>query len=366
MESFGKILAAAREQKNLSLEVVSRETAISRQYLEALEAERLDVFPGATYVTGFLRNYSEYLGCDTQYLIRLFKAKQLQESPTPPELIRFKRGTPWWIIAIIVVVVAGLVTGGILTYRSVMAKRAEGKTVVNLDRIDSRSYVISLDPAQQRVYEGDVLVVPFITGKMNVTVARTLGSLTLTTYIGNQIVELGEELELDVDGNGVADISICVMDISSKDAAQGAEIRMRLTLEADQVDLSGKSSAAVSEETADEGKLAKSTQLVLITENRTYPFTLTGTFRGACLFRYQSDRNNPVEEYYTNGDSLVINSRDSLRMWMSNANTVKLNVVGDTHNVDIELGKSGEVVVEDIRWIRDSDGTYKLVVLPVD
>lgn len=365
MESFGKILASAREQKNLSLEVVSRETAISRQYLEALEAERLDVFPGATYVTGFLRNYSEYLGCDTQYLIRLFKAKQLQESPTPPELIRFRRGTPWWII-VLIVVVAGLLTGGFFAYRSVMAKRAEGKTVVNLDRIDSRTYTVALDPVQQRVYEGDILCVPFITGKMNVTVAKTLGSLTLTTYIGNQIVELGEELELDVDGNGSPDISVCVMDISSKDSAQGAEIRMRLTLEADQVDLSGIKTAEVVEESAETGKPAKSTQLVLITENRTYPFTLTGSFRGACLFRYQSDRNDPVEEYYTNGDSLVINSRDSLRMWMSNANTVKLNVVGDTHNVDIELGKAGEVVVEDIRWIRDSDGTYKLVVLPVD
>ncbi len=361
MESFGKILAAAREQKNYSLEVVSRETSISRQYLEALEAERLDVFPGATYVTGFLRNYSEYLGCDTQYLIRLFKAKQLQESPTPPELIKFRRGAPWWVFVIIIVVVAGLAVGGVFTYKSVMAKRSEGKTVVNLDRIDSRTYVVGLEPVQQRVYEGDILCVPFITGKMNVTVARTLGNLTLGTYIGNQIVELGEELELDVDGNGSPDISICVTDVSSKDSAMGADIRMRLTLSADQVDLTGEQAISEANPAA-----KNSAQFVLITENRTYPFTLTGTFRGACLFRYQSDRNDPVEDYFTNGDSLVINSRDSLRMWMSNANTVKLNVVGDTHNVDIELGKSGEVVVEDIRWIRDSDGTYKLVVLPVD
>ena len=360
MESFGKILAAAREQKNYSLEVVSRETSISRQYLEALETERLDVFPGATYVTGFLRNYSEYLGCDTQYLIRLFKAKQLQESPTPPELIKFRRGIPWWVFVIIILVVAGLVTGGIFTYKTVMAKRSEGKTVVNLDRIDSRTYVLGLDPVQQRVYEGDILCIPFITGKMNVTVARTLGNLTLSTYIGNQIVELGEELELDVDGNGSPDISVCVTDVSSKDSSMGADIRMRLTLPADQIDVSG-------EQVADTDRVAKnSAQVVLITDNRTYPFTLTGTFRGACLFRYQSDRNDPVEDYYTNGDSLVINSRDSLRMWMSNANTVKLNVVGDTHSVDIELGKSGEVLVQDIRWIRDSGETWKLVVLPVD
>ncbi|MBQ0167638.1 MAG: helix-turn-helix domain-containing protein [Treponema sp.] len=360
MESFGKILAAAREQKNYSIEVVSRETAISRQYLEALESERLDVFPGTTYITGFLRNYSDYLGCDTQYLIRLFKAKQLQESPTPPELIKFKRRIPWWVFLIIAVVVVGLGVGGFFTYKSVMAKRAEGKTVVNLNRIDVRTYVLGLEPEQQHVYEGDILCVPFVTGKMNVTIAKTLGSLTLNTFIGNQIVELGEELELDVDGNGKPDISVCVMNISSKDADQGAEIRMRLTLSPDQVE--------IADQKKDETDVAEknNAQVVLITDNRTYPFTLTGSFRGACLFRYQADRNNAVEEYYTNGDSLVINPRDSLRMWMSNANAVKLNVVGDTKSVDIEIGKSGEVVVEDIRWIRDSDGTYKLVVLPVD
>lgn len=360
MESFGKILATAREQKNYSLEVVSRETSISRQYLEALESERLDVFPGTTYIIGFLRNYSEYLGCDTQYLIRLFKAKQLQESPTPPELIRFKRGIPWWVFIIIILVAAGLAVGGVFAYKSVREKRSEGKTVVNLDRIDARTYVVGLEPVQQRVYEGDILCVPFLTGKMNVTVENTLGYLTLRTFIGNQIVELGEELELDVDGNGTPDISVCVTDISSKDAAMGADIRMRLTLDADQVDLGKEPEPEVVPDTKN------TAQVVLITDNRTYPFTLTGSFRGACLFRYQSDRNDSVEDYFTNGDSLVITSRDSLRMWMSNANTVKLNVVGDTHSVDIELGKSGEVLVQDIRWIRDSGETWKLVVLPVD
>ena len=51
---------------------------------------------------------------------------------------------------------------------------------------------------------------------------------------------------------------------------------------------------------------------------------------------------------------------------MSNANTVKIQVTGDGKNADIEMGKAGQVMVQDIRWIKEPDGTYKLVVLEVD
>ena len=54
-------------------------------------------------------------------------------------------------------------------------------------------------------------------------------------------------------------------------------------------------------------------------------------------------------------------------IWISNARTVNLQVQGDTQTTDIAVGKAGQVVVEDIRWIYDkNDGTYKLVVQQVD
>ena len=83
MESFGKLLSEAREKKQLSYETVEAETKILKRYLEALEDEQLDVFSGETYILGFLRNYSDYLGCDTNHLISLYHAKILQETPVP-------------------------------------------------------------------------------------------------------------------------------------------------------------------------------------------------------------------------------------------------------------------------------------------
>jgi hypothetical protein len=51
---------------------------------------------------------------------------------------------------------------------------------------------------------------------------------------------------------------------------------------------------------------------------------------------------------------------------MSNANSVKMQVIGDGKTVDVEIGRPGQVLVQDIKWIKDTDGRYKLVVLDVD
>src|SRR5574344_1972532 len=88
MESFGDLLRKTRELREIDLAKVERETSISREYLEALENERVDVFPAEPYLIGFLRNYAEYLSLDAKKLIALYKAKMIQESPNPEYLLK--------------------------------------------------------------------------------------------------------------------------------------------------------------------------------------------------------------------------------------------------------------------------------------
>ena len=71
MESLGEKLKETRNEKGLTLDQISRETNISVRFLEALESENFDVFPGEPYVLGFLRNYSSYLDLDVQKIISL-------------------------------------------------------------------------------------------------------------------------------------------------------------------------------------------------------------------------------------------------------------------------------------------------------
>jgi hypothetical protein len=51
---------------------------------------------------------------------------------------------------------------------------------------------------------------------------------------------------------------------------------------------------------------------------------------------------------------------------MSNSNSVKFTIIADSRTYDLEMGAAGKVLVEDIKWIKDTDGKYKLVVIEID
>ena len=62
----------------------------------------------------------------------------------------------------------------------------------------------------------------------------------------------------------------------------------------------------------------------------------------------------------------MMTANNGVRVWMSNGNTVKFTVVADTKSYDLEIGKAGQVLVQDIKWVRDTEGKYKLVVVELD
>ena len=364
MESFGKILAETREKKQLSYENIEAETKILKRYLEALEAEQLDVFSGETYILGFLRNYSDYLGCDTNHLINLYHAKILQETPIPEGLLKIRKSSLFiaGMVVLGLVVVAGLVVLGIWGFGKIKEQRMANSPVISLAQEIGKTYTVTTEPLKQRIYEGDIISVTNGDKELSVSVEGTLETLSLRTPVGVQIVELGENLDIDIDGDGIADISLYLSDVSPKDSSLGAEVRM-LRKEVAVTEASTDESAILSVSDFD----TNAEQVVLIKSNRAFPFTVTANFRGACLFRYQSDNKESVEDYFANTDKLVFTSNNAARVWISNARTVNLQVQGDTQTTDVAVGKAGQVIVEDIRWIYDkNDGTYKLVVQQVD
>ena len=265
------------------------------------------------------------------------------------------------MVLLVLVAIAGLVFLGIWGIGKIKEKRVADSPVISLAQEIGKTYMVTFDPVKQRIYEGDIICVDVDGSELSVSVEETLDTLSLRTPIGVQVVELGETLDIDIDGDGIADISLYLSDISTKDSSLGAEVRMI------------KKERLVTDEFVDESSILSvsdfdnsTDQLVLIKSNRAFPFTVSANFRGACLFRYQSDLKVSVEDFFANGDKLVFTSNNSARIWMSNALTVKLQVQGDTQVTDIAFGKAGQVIVEDIRWIKEADGSYKLVVLQVE
>ena len=88
--SAGAVLAAAREELNLSIAEVARHLKLSPAQVEALEAGAFDRLPGRVFVRGFLRNYAKLLGVDPQPLLRRIEHEMpppavVDEPPPPPE-----------------------------------------------------------------------------------------------------------------------------------------------------------------------------------------------------------------------------------------------------------------------------------------
>lgn len=62
--TVGARLRAAREAQGLSVAEVAARTRVTQRFLEALEADRLDLLPSPTYASGFARAYARAVGLD--------------------------------------------------------------------------------------------------------------------------------------------------------------------------------------------------------------------------------------------------------------------------------------------------------------
>ena len=74
--TLGERLAKLRSEKRITLGEVSKGARIQVKYLEYLESGRYEKLPVDVYVKGFLRSYSQYLGADENYFIRLYERER--------------------------------------------------------------------------------------------------------------------------------------------------------------------------------------------------------------------------------------------------------------------------------------------------
>ena len=73
MKTVGEILSQARVEKKLTLNEVEAKTKIRQKYLQALEENAFEKLPSLTYTKGFIKNYAEFLGLDSQFLASVFR-----------------------------------------------------------------------------------------------------------------------------------------------------------------------------------------------------------------------------------------------------------------------------------------------------
>lgn len=362
MESFGNILKQKRDDLGIPMERIERETSISREYLVAIEEERVDYFPGETYFIGFMRNYAEYLGENPERLLDLYKAKKIQLSPVPEGLIvsdEKKKRLTWIIVGIATFVL--LVVGALFLF--VFNKEPEVPQVLLNSDVTNQTYELAEKPFQKRLYKGDVLKIQDKDKTLELLVQSTEETLTLDTPIGLQIIELGEENEIILNQATQLSLVVYVLDISRSGDNRGAEVRMFVrnsTVKQEEI------VESVIVEEIDPQDKSPDQKSIILEDVRAYPFTVNISFRGATLFRHKNDKQEAIERYYNASETLVFQANNAARLWMSNSNSVKIQIIADGKPYDLDIGRPGQVLVNEIRWIKDFDGKYKLVVEEID
>jgi cytoskeletal protein RodZ len=358
VESLGDKLKTARELKGYTYDQVSRETNIAGRYIEALEIEDFSIFPGEPYLLGFLRNYGEFLALDVTELLSLYRALKIQEQPIPVEqLLRSPPNYAKIILSILIpLAVIGTVSGGYYLFKN--RPRREASTVPVRPVAE---YVMSTDSLERRFYRGDSILIPLDTNQYKLALSNLGEALTITTPGGVVMLDLSQEVNVDLNNDGIAELRITAADFVKNDSAVGALLRFEMNTALDAA-VAGDVGDAFS---GDAAVPAPGATLIFSSPNA-YPFTLQLSFQGYCMFRWEilreRDRRDRNEKYFQRGEELDIPAQNGIRIWASNAQAVKLQVIGGGRTVPLELGGAGEVVVAEVRWDRLEENRYRLVL----
>jgi cytoskeleton protein RodZ len=230
MELFGEKLREVREKKKYTIDQVARETRISKQYLIALEEEDFQIFPGETYLIGFLRSYAEYLDLDPDHYVNLYKNIKIQEQPIPfNELLDTKKKiSPRFIgLAAFFGITLAAVIGVVLFFTVFNEPVNEDITKTSLlpaHDEEGEIYRFNDEIMTEWFKEGDIILVA-LGGKDYPVRIMTTGRETDVKIIENQVVlTRGIEKSFDLNDDGKLDINLIYNDL--KESENGNEVNL--------------------------------------------------------------------------------------------------------------------------------------------
>lgn len=381
MIDIGAQLRQNREARGVSLEVVARDTNISKSYLASLEENNFDQFPAESYMIGFLRTYAEYLGLSSQDLIAAYRNFRIQEAPPPLEALIVRKPSlpPWTGLALVVLIaVAGLTALGIWAGPGALAWIADVDWSLPQAAEpvrESRSLSLAEDRLmlEERLYQGDTVSLTVDGQPHALTVAQLGDALTLSGLPGqtNTLrLRLGEgPAFVDFSGNGVPDISLLLQDIALNDPAKGVLLTIERVERQTEL-LAGTALEPLGQEAPAPAPAspvpvanpaAGRASQVITEADQPAPFRVDVVFRGNSFFRNQVDALNREEGYFQKSDQVRLDVTNRVALWVGNAGSI----LARTQGVDLTLGRSGEVVAWILHWVRNSStGRWQLRLDP--
>ena len=288
--------------------------------------------------------------------------RKVRASPiTRPAAHQFGKVGAGFAILIVAGAAFWIIAGGILSSPRIGQKP---KTPVE--------YRVEGGPFEKRLYVGDSLLVPLGEEVYKITLAEVGEKVELDTPFGRQSLKLGESGVLDPNSDGTAEATLSIVDFERRRASSGVLVNVAFPSPAlaeastGDVTISGKTPLPAAEVPTGSPAAKSDTTIIFRSGRGPYSFIVQVSFRGSCLFRYEADRKEWVEKYYSKGESATINVNSSLTIWTSNAQAAKLSFPASGGKlIDLELGSPGEIAVKKVFW--DSvEGSWALVASSLD
>jgi cytoskeletal protein RodZ len=381
MELFGEKLKTARESKNYTIEQVARDTRISTKYIRALEGEDFAAFPGETYLIGFLKSYTEFLGLDSDKYINLYKNYRIQEQEIPiHELLDKKKKMPPLIIASIpiggIAVIGCIVLILFLTVFGQQSGTPKEQVTIQENLTASKETFDFKDEVITRWFKsGDAIKFAMSDIEYKIEIANDSEDLVLKTDTATKKLKLSQASYFDFNSDGKADMRIVYNDLKKDDVSPQVNLGLyKITVSmpayvtegnaGEQQDTSKGASDDSSKQTSAEEaiKVKEDTKTVILQADKPSVFTINITFRGYCLLRWFIDNKTRDQRFFLKKEIQPLEVKNSVKLWISNANSVSAMISGK----EIIMGKAGQVVTKLIHWVKDAaSGKYQLEIVSV-
>ncbi len=369
MESIGEKLRLARERNALTLDQVARETHVAKRFLKALEDEDFSVFPGETYTMGFLRNYAEYLGLESEELIAAYHNLKIQEQPLPmAELLDVRRKAPRTLLIVIIAAVVLVAGGGVYLITRAVAHPSRQTSVAVPAAGDKAEFVFQDEVRTKWFGQGDVIAVPLGERTWRMEIASIGDALTMKVPGGTVELGLGKERFIDLDADAHSDVKVVWNDVDRSSSVKRVNLGVYRTTGA--VADAASASAADGSPAGDipaavanpPVRTAGFKPVAAVKAEAAAPFKLDFTFKNDCLFRFLADEKEREDRFFQKGEVLSLDAKSQITVWLSNAGAARVRVGGR----DFELGKLGEVATRRIAWRKDpTAGGYVLEIAPL-
>lgn len=360
MESLGKLLKEARLKANVSIGQISRETKITKKYLEALENEEYSVFPGETYLKGFLKSYCDFLNLNSKEMMNIYEKIKIAESPTPIDKLIPKpkiNFRPIIIILLMVItgsgIIIGIIFGSIKIAQNIKNKNIAGntseKSKKKKEKIGPTVYKMK-DSDQEKVFglkKGDIIEYTTDSHKYNIMIKELSPIVVVDDPNGDEIFLIKSyRRKLDLNNDEVFDV---VLNLNNWDS-EIANISFSPF----------KEGTILTGETDELKPLKGDSPETIVRKNKLEKISFSLNFKNPSFLRYKIDEQDEIEKYYNNQANQSISADKRVIVWLSNAGIVSLNF--NDYNKSYTPGEIGQVAVKLIQWVALDNGEYELQI----